>query len=463
MEKPFISIMYLFYMLVRVASTKFTELPLFLCSRRSGGRFVDLGSTLWSKLLALLVFSLMSALVCHSKEVSLDGAFSFTVPDDWVQSVNEEDWLTFTAPDGVTSVVQIPVDEFFEEEKDVEKVFMPAESLAGLKLVTAPYLFGIAAIVNGLDLAQEGFSISSIEYGETDFDGIWNGEYWSDYIEVTRQTSEGQSLLRVTVAYDGQTPIFGYSTQNTNLSSPESIQELDTLFSSLSSSYVTDPTGDADGDGLQNYQELLFFKTDPNKTDSNDDGVTDKQAVEGGIPASLNYANIVVDNQSLGRDQVLSAPADFNLRAIVNVSARVELALGGLVTPGFTVLGQQKKMLIRAVGPKLADLDVESPLPNPTMTIYKARWDGNPPDLVKVIDDWKSDNDNVDEIVSAMDAAGAFPLEPTETFQNRPFMTDDIKSAVALLTLDVGVYTVQVRSADDGIGEVLVEVYEVTE
>ena len=133
------------------------------------------------------------------------------------------------------------------------------------------------------------------------------------------------------------------------------------------------------------------------------------------------------------------------------------------MTPGFTVLGQQKKMLIRAVGPKLADLDVESPLPNPTMTIYTARWDGNPPDLVKVIDDWKSDNDNVDEIVSAMDAAGAFPLEPTETLQNRPFMTDDIKSAVALLTLDVGVYTVQVRSADDGIGEVLVEVYEVTE
>ncbi|HCR31496.1 MAG TPA: hypothetical protein DIV79_15940 [Opitutae bacterium] len=405
----------------------------------------------------------MPALVCHSKEVSLDGAFSFTVPDDWLQSVNEEDWMTFTAPDEVTSVVQIPVDEFFEEEEDLEKVFMPAESLADLKLVTAPYLFGIAAIVNGLDLAQEGFSINSIEYGETDSDGEWNGEYWSDYIEVTRQTSEGQSLLRVTVAYDGKTPIFGYSTQNMTSSSPESVQKLDTIFSPLSSSYVTDPTGDADGDGLQNYQELLFFKTDPNKTDSNDDGVTDKQAVEGGIPASLSYANIVVDNQSLGRNQVLSAPADFNLRAIVNVSARVDLGPEGLITPGFTVLGQQKKMLIRAVGPKLADLGVESPLPNPRMTVYRTRFDGNPPDLVATIDDWKADNDNVAEIVSAMGAVGAFPLEPTETFQNRPFMTDDSKSAAALLTLDIGVYTVQVKSADDGIGEVLVEVYEVTD
>ena len=119
-------------------------------------------------------------------------------------------------------------------------------------------------------------------------------------------------------------------------------------------------------------------------------------------------------------------------------------------------------MLIRAVGPKLSDLDVGSPLPNPTMTIFKARWDGNPPDVVATIDDWKSDNDNVAEIVSAMEAAGAFPLEPAEGgFQGRPFTTDDVTSAATLLTLDIGVYTVQVSSADEGVGEVLVEVYEI--
>lgn len=41
--------------------------------------------------------------------------------------------------------------------------------------------------------------------------------------------------------------------------------------------------------------------------------------------------------------------------------------------------------------------------------------------------------------------------------------TNDMKSAAALVTLDVGVYTVQVRSADDGVGEVLVGVYEITD
>ena len=149
-------------------------------------------------------------------------------------------------------------------------------------------------------------------------------------------------------------------------------------------------------------------------------------------------------------------------RTIVNVSARVDLGQE-IVTPGFTVVGEQKKLLIRAVGPKLADLDVPSPMQNPTMSIYKSRWDGNPPDLVATIDDWKADNDNVAEIVSAMSSAGAFPLEPTETFQGRPFMTDDTSSAAALVTLDIGVYTVQVSSADDGVGEVLVEVYEIPE
>ena len=48
-------------------------------------------------------------------------------------------------------------------------------------------------------------------------------------------------------------------------------------------------------------------------------------------------------------------------RTIVNVSARVDL--GKIVTPGFTVVGEQKKLLIRAVGPKLAD-PKSSPMQN---------------------------------------------------------------------------------------------------
>ena len=179
------------------------------------------------------------------------------------------------------------------------------------------------------------------------------------------------------------------------------------------------------------------------------------QLTEDQVRANQSSLKALVDNE-------LDAAAEA-ARTIVNVSARVDLGQGEIVTPGFTVLGEQKKLLIRAVGPKLADLGVQSPMQNPTMSVYKSRWDGNPPDLVATIDDWKADNGNVAEIVAAMSSAGAFPLEPTETFQGRPFMTDDTSSAAALVTLDIGVYTVQVSSADDGVGEVLVEVYEITD
>ena len=118
-------------------------------------------------------------------------------------------------------------------------------------------------------------------------------------------------------------------------------------------------------------------------------------------------------------------------KSIINVSTRASLDEGELVTSGFVVLGEQKKMLVKAVGPKLEDLGVSTPMPNPKMTIYKARWDGNPPDVVATIDDWKSDTPlaELPELVIAMENAGAFPLEPTETFQGMLFMTNDTKSA----------------------------------
>jgi hypothetical protein len=140
---------------------------------------------------------------------------------------------------------------------------------------------------------------------------------------------------------------------------------------------------------------------------------------------------------------------------------RVSLGAEETVIPGFVVLGESKQLLIRAIGPKLADLGVPSPLPDPTMTIYRTRYDGQPNDVVAIIDDWKADGADVAAINAAMATAGAFPLEPVADFQGNPLPTDDTKSAATLITLSVGVYTVVVTSADGGEGDVLVEAYEV--
>ena len=179
-------------------------------------------------------------------------------------------------------------------------------------------------------------------------------------------------------------------------------------------------------------------------------------------------------SRTLGQQDVTASPSVYDLhtstelaeataaaRTIVNVSARMNIGAGETVIPGFVVLGKSKQLLIRAVGPKLADLGVPSPLPDPTMTIYRTRYDGQPNEIVAIINDWKADGADVTAINAAMATVGAFPLEPTETFQGRPFMTDDTSSAAALITLSVGVYTVVVTSADGGQGDVLVEAYEI--
>ena len=134
-------------------------------------------------------------------------------------------------------------------------------------------------------------------------------------------------------------------------------------------------------------------------------------------------------------------------RTIVNVSARVTLGSGQMVTPGFVVRDVPTKLLIRAVGPRLGDFGVNY-LPNPRMTIF----DGSQ-NVVRTIDDWKSDNSvsELSDLMTATASAGAFPLE------------QDTASAATLVTLDPGVYTVQVDSADEGVGDVLVEVYEISE
>ena len=183
--------------------------------------------------------------------------------------------------------------------------------------------------------------------------------------------------------------------------------------------------------------------------------------------------------RTAGQTDVTTSPSVYDLhtstelaeataaaRTIVNVSARVNIGAGETVIPGFVVLGESKQLLIRAVGPKLADLGVPSPLPDPTMTIYRTRYDGQPNDVVAIIDDWReqpeqADGADVAAINAAMATAGAFPLEPVADFQGNPLPTDDTKSAATLLTLSVGVYTVVVTSADGGEGDVLVEAYEI--
>lgn len=125
---------------------------------------------------------------------------------------------------------------------------------------------------------------------------------------------------------------------------------------------------------------------------------------------------------------------------LVNVSARNRAGTGDdILIAGFNIAGTSaKQVLIRAVGPKLSAFGVSGVLSDPKLELYNSAG-------AKI-----SENDNWGSTLAAtFSSVGAFPLDANS------------KDAALVISLNPGSYTVQVKGADGGTGEALVEIYEV--
>lgn len=128
-----------------------------------------------------------------------------------------------------------------------------------------------------------------------------------------------------------------------------------------------------------------------------------------------------------------------NSPRLTNVSARNRVGTGdNILIAGFNIAGSgTKQLLIRAVGPTLGVLGVTGFLVDPVLEVYR--------DTTKL-----ADNDTwAASLAPTFASVGAFPLNPGSL------------DAALLITLPTGTYTVQVRGANGGTGEGLVEIYEV--
>jgi len=130
---------------------------------------------------------------------------------------------------------------------------------------------------------------------------------------------------------------------------------------------------------------------------------------------------------------------------LVSLSSRAVVGTGaGILIPGIALSGQApRRLLIRAVGPGLADFGVANVLADPLMTVFH----GNDP--IAQNDNW-GDQVNAAKIAQTAAAIGDFALKPGS------------RDAALLLDLAPGSYTVQVVGVNDTTGVALVEVYEVT-
>ncbi len=128
---------------------------------------------------------------------------------------------------------------------------------------------------------------------------------------------------------------------------------------------------------------------------------------------------------------------------LANVSTLTNLIAGNSAITGFVLSGTgPHKILIRAIGPTLAQYGVSNPLANPAITV----WQGTT--VIAMNDDWNTGS-NVDATLPAVFAqVGAFSL-PSGS-----------KDSALIVTLNPGVYSAQIVGGNSSdAGRVLMEVY----
>ncbi len=145
-------------------------------------------------------------------------------------------------------------------------------------------------------------------------------------------------------------------------------------------------------------------------------------------------------------DRAWNSPAHGRL---VNISARANVSAGRPIIAGFSIHGQARTVMVRAVGGStLSGYGVQGALPNPRLTLYRAQPDGSSTEIA-ANDDWAGGDVSPLALQPVFDRAYAFQIDPTT------------RDSVLLLTLQPGSYTAQVTSADPANGIALVEVYEI--
>lgn len=163
----------------------------------------------------------------------------------------------------------------------------------------------------------------------------------------------------------------------------------------------------------------------------------------GGYTAQAAGAN---GTTGVGLIEVYSADVDpAASNRLIAISVRAQVGTGdGVLIPGIIVSpGSMKTVLIRAVGPGLAQSNVPGPLlAEPVVTLFA----GGESYLSNA--GWNS-------------AANAAAIRAAAVQVGLPALTENGRDSAILARLSPGAYTIQVRGNNNGTGVALVEVYEI--
>jgi uncharacterized Zn-binding protein involved in type VI secretion len=180
----------------------------------------------------------------------------------------------------------------------------------------------------------------------------------------------------------------------------------------------------------------------PNEQEIIDSGLAPSNNLESAILTSLNPAayTAIVRGANNGTGIGLVEAYDLDPAAaskLGNISTRALVQTGdNVMIGGFIITGSgQKNVIVRAIGPSLAQFGITNPLADPTLELH----DGNGA-VIAFDDNWKDSQE------AEIQATGLAP-------------TNDLESAI-VATLAPGNYTAIVRGKNITIGVALVEVYD---
>lgn len=131
---------------------------------------------------------------------------------------------------------------------------------------------------------------------------------------------------------------------------------------------------------------------------------------------------------------------------LVNVSTRGRVGPGDdVLIAGFVIDGPEpKRVLVRGVGPTLADHGIATPLADPQIRLYNGAQQ-----LLASNDNWADATAGATALISAAAQTGASPLR------------SDSRDAALLIRLEPGIYTAVISGVGSAEGIALAEVYEV--
>ncbi len=187
--------------------------------------------------------------------------------------------------------------------------------------------------------------------------------------------------------------------------------------------------------------------TAANKQDLSDVGLAPSSALESAIlttvPSNTNGAVYTVVLRGVNSTTGIGVVEVYDLDSgpgstLLNVSTRGDVSADpNVLIGGFTLGGtESKKILVRAIGPSLAQFGVPNALQNPTLELRNSQGA-----LVDSNDDWMNSPQQAE-----IQSSGLAP-------------TNNSESAV-LQTLPAGPYTATVRGANGGTGVGAVQVYQ---